>query len=98
MRHSSSPIPDGRFLFLQDFVMNTREIPLDLSADAAHANGAVNGRVFVGRYQVLKVLKNGQDTETLLATDLTERAKVVIKTAATGSFSATARMRLEHEA
>ncbi len=55
-------------------------------------------RFFGERYQVLRVLKSGADTETLLASDLTEGTLVVIKTASAASFSATARMRLEHEA
>src|SRR5262249_16116666 len=44
------------------------------------------------------VLKNRQDTETLLARDLNTGTSVVIKTAPAESFSAAARMRLEHEA
>ncbi len=54
--------------------------------------------MIAGRYQVLRSLKNGDDTETLLATDLTRKTNVVIKTAAAATFSASARMRLEHEA
>ncbi len=50
------------------------------------------------RYQVIRRLKHGDDTETLLAIDLTRETNVVIKTAAASSFSASARMRLEHEA
>src|SRR5688500_9392708 len=57
-----------------------------------------DGRVIAERYQVLRTLKSGHDTETLLATDQIQGATVVIKTAATALFSATARMRLEHEA
>jgi signal transduction histidine kinase/CheY-like chemotaxis protein/tetratricopeptide (TPR) repeat protein len=57
-----------------------------------------DGRVFAGRYRVQRTLKNDPDTQTLLAADLTAGATVVIKTARTESFSATARMRLEHEA
>src|SRR5262249_11793154 len=52
----------------------------------------------VGRYQVLRVLGSSQDTETFLAIDPGRGAKVVVKTAPVASFSATARMRLEHEA
>ncbi len=63
-----------------------------------HANGSQVRRVIGGRYQVLRLLKNGDDTETLLATDLTRNSNVVIKTAVTASFSASVRMRLEHEA
>jgi two-component system sensor kinase len=54
--------------------------------------------VIGGRYQVLRQLKNGDDTQTLLAADLTRNATVVVKTAAAEAFSASARMRLEHEA
>jgi two-component system sensor kinase len=50
------------------------------------------------RYRILRTLKAGDDTETLLATDLTNGATVVVKTARADSVSATARMRLEHEA
>src|SRR5438045_2434502 len=55
-------------------------------------------RVIAERYQVLRTLKSGHDTETLLATDRTQGATVVVKTARAALFSATARMRLEHEA
>ena len=55
-------------------------------------------RVFGGRYQVLRELKNGLDTETLLASDLLHGNSVIIKTARATAFSPTARMRLEHEA
>jgi two-component system sensor kinase len=55
-------------------------------------------RVLGKRYQVLQILKGDHDTETLLASDLTDGSTVVIKTKAAKSFSATARMRLEHEA
>ena len=65
---------------------------------SAEANGSPDPRVIGGRYQVLRQLKHGEDTETLLATDLTHGATVVIKTAAVASLSASARMRLEHEA
>jgi two-component system sensor kinase len=55
-------------------------------------------RVIGERYQVLRTLKSGADTETLLALDRAQDTTVVIKTAVTALFSATARMRLEHEA
>jgi two-component system sensor kinase len=71
---------------------------MNLSADASHVNGSPERRVFGGRYQVLRTLKNGDDTETLLATDTSRGTTVVIKTAAAAAFSATVRMRLEHEA
>jgi two-component system sensor kinase len=69
-----------------------------LPGDVNLANGSPERATIGGRYQVLRVLKQGQDTETLLATDLTRGGNVVVKTAAAESFSATARMRLEHEA
>ena len=72
--------------------------PPRLSADVVDANGVLNRRVIAGRYQVLRPLKNGDDTATLLAIDLTRETNVVIKTAAASTFSASARMRLEHEA
>ncbi len=56
------------------------------------------GRVIAERYQVLRTLKSGHDAETLLAADRTRNTTVIIKTAGAASFSATARMRLEHEA
>ena len=71
--------------------------PPRLSADVVDANGIPDRRMIAGRYQVLRSLKHGDDTETLLATDLTRETDVVIKTAAAASFSASARMRLEHE-
>src|SRR5262245_58198343 len=67
---------------------------LDLSLRAA----AGPENAFAGRYQVTRVLKEGGDSETLLARDLKTGADVVIKTAASESFSPAARMRLEHEA
>ncbi len=72
--------------------------PLRLSVGVVDANGIPDRRMIAGRYQVLRSLKHGDDTETLLATDLTRDTSVVIKTAAAASFSASARMRLEHEA
>ena len=68
------------------------------SADLVRADGSSDRRVIGDRYQVIRRLKHGDDTETLLATDLTLDTNVVIKTAAAASFSASARMRLEHEA
>ncbi len=78
--------------------MTGRDVGQVESARADHAEEASAGRVLVGRYQVVRVLKNGHDAETLLASDLTSSTTVVIKTASAQSFSATARMRLEHEA
>jgi len=54
--------------------------------------------VIGGRYQVVRLLKRGDDTETLLAADRRDATTVVIKMAAAALFSASARMRLEHEA
>ena len=68
------------------------------STRANRERGSQDPRVIGGRYQVLRLLKHGDDTETLLATDRTLATTVVIKTAAAASFSASARMRLEHEA
>jgi two-component system sensor kinase len=70
----------------------------NLSASGSRAADGPQRRILGGRYQVERILKNGPDTETLLASDLQHGATVVIKTAATDSLSATARMRLEHEA
>ncbi|MFM9964144.1 MAG: response regulator [Planctomycetaceae bacterium] len=72
--------------------------PPRLFADVVDANGSPDRRVIGGRYLVLRQLKQGDDTETLLATDLTRETNVVIKMAAAAAFSASARMRLEHEA
>ena len=68
------------------------------SAGASAPDPLPDARSLGGRYQVLRTLKNGHDAETLLATDLTHGATVVIKTVRVQSFSATARMRFEHEA
>ena len=75
----------------------TATSPRNLTAEPHDARGSRDGRMIGRRYQVLRTLKSGIDTETLLATDLTNRTTVVIKTAEAASFSATARMRLEHE-
>jgi two-component system sensor kinase len=56
------------------------------------------GKTLAGRYRVLRVLKQGNGIETLLATDLAQDRIVVLKTAPGGSLSAGAQMRLEHEA
>src|SRR5689334_12895266 len=55
-------------------------------------------RVFGARYQVERELKADFDAATYLASDLTSGKTVVIKTARANAFSATARMRLDHEA
>ncbi len=68
------------------------------AADADPGIRSPGERMFAGRYRIEQTLKSGPDTVTLLAADLTSGAMVVIKTARAESFSATARMRLEHEA
>ena len=73
-------------------------MPATFVGHVNHQRGLEDYRLIGGRYQVLRQLKQGDDTETLLATDLTHDTKVVIKTAAAAAFSASARMRLEHEA
>ncbi|MEJ7594162.1 MAG: hypothetical protein WKF77_21700, partial [Planctomycetaceae bacterium] len=62
------------------------------------ADAPQDGRVISGRYQILRRLKSADNKETLLATDLKRAATVVIKTALEAEFTASARMRLEHEA
>jgi len=57
-----------------------------------------NSRVIGGRYRVQRQLKTRVDTETLLALDQTNGQQVVVKTTAAELFSASVRMRLEHEA
>jgi two-component system sensor kinase len=54
--------------------------------------------VFGGRYRVLRQMKSGPDTAAFLASDLSAGSTVVVKTAAAASLSASASMRLEHEA
>ncbi len=56
------------------------------------------GKVFGGRYQVLRVLKQGNGIETLLGKDVVANEDVIIKTASDDSLSVGAQMRLEHEA
>lgn len=68
------------------------------SSNANQERGSQAPRVIGGRYQVMRLLKQGDDAETLLATDRRKAATVVVKTAAAALFSASARMRLEHEA
>src|SRR5271155_6154185 len=70
-----------------------------------HGNGSSSalaepaaGRVFAGRYRVLRALKQGNGIETLLGTDLFDKTAVVLKTASSESLSVGAQMRLEHEA
>ncbi len=54
--------------------------------------------VIAGRYRVLRVLKRSRGALTSLCFDLTRGTQVVVKRVAVASFSATSRMRLEHEA
>jgi PAS domain S-box-containing protein len=54
--------------------------------------------LFGDRYEVQRVLKQGNGIETLLGTDLLDNEQVIIKTASGASLSAGAQMRLEHEA
>src|ERR1700730_7310415 len=58
---------------------------------------AGGGRLFGGRYRALRLLKKGQEVETLLGTDLALGDPVVIKTASAASLAPGAQMRLEHE-
>src|SRR5436190_5833523 len=69
-----------------------------LLVDTDLDGGLLPERVIGNRYRVLRPLKKGQGTETWLATDLTQGSTVVIKTAVATLFSASARMRIEHEA
>src|SRR5437016_2157441 len=78
--------------------MTGRNVALAGPSRVGHGDEFSAGNVLAGRYQLLRVLKSGHDAETLLASDLSNSTTVVVKTAAAQSFSATARMRLEHEA
>lgn len=64
---------------------------------AVDGSGLQIDRVIGGRYRVLRQLKDGENSETLLVSTPPHEAVVVIKTAAAASFSASVRMRLEHE-
>ncbi|MFN0021879.1 MAG: response regulator [Pirellulaceae bacterium] len=64
----------------------------------AHTSLSADGRLIGGRYRVLRQLKEADGAETVLASDLTRDATVVIKSVAMSSFSASVRMRVEHEA
>ncbi|HEX2274531.1 MAG TPA: ATP-binding protein [Acidimicrobiales bacterium] len=55
------------------------------AGDTAGASLHDAGRIFDDRYQVVRSLKRGRGTETLLGTDLTEGGDVVIKTIAVTS-------------
>ncbi len=68
------------------------------SDDVVAAHGSQDGRVIGGRYHVLRRLKQGHNTESFVASDLSGGTSVVVRTANALSFSASARMRFEHEA
>lgn len=72
-------------------------VPPNLSDDFVDATGSLADRVIGDRYQVLRQLKRGHETATFVASDLSNNTSVVVKTALASSFSASARMRLEHE-
>ena len=55
-------------------------------------------RIIAGRYLVERTLKAGDAVETLLARDVPQGRRVVVKRARAASVSAAAQMRLEHEA
>ena len=75
-----------------------RDAPTNPPERADPAGEAPRPEVIGGRYHVLATLNRGRDAETLLCSDPTRGTQVVIKRVAAASFSATARMRLEHEA
>ena len=54
-------------------------------------------RSFGGRYQAVRVLKDGDGTQTLLATDLEQGEPVIVKTLLCASVPQGTRMRLEQE-
>ena len=68
------------------------------AVDVDRAKVSVEGRLIHRRYRVLRLLNNGDVARTLLASDVDQETTMVIKIAAAASFSASARMRLEHEA
>ena len=72
--------------------------PRSSPADPGLPVEATGESLIAGRYQVLRPLKNGLDTAAYLATDLISGTEVVVKTASAASFSASVKMRLEHEA
>ncbi|MBI3468717.1 MAG: AAA family ATPase, partial [Planctomycetes bacterium] len=81
-----------------DKTNNTNNEPMGRVAREAPTEESYLGRIFGGRFQATRLLKNGQGVVTLLGTDLTQGGPVVIKAAAARSLSTGARMRLEHEA
>jgi signal transduction histidine kinase/CheY-like chemotaxis protein/tetratricopeptide (TPR) repeat protein len=58
----------------------------------------LRGRVIADRYRIEQPLKKGAISQTLLASNISRDAAVIVKLISTASFTATARMRLEHEA
>src|SRR4051812_21587349 len=54
--------------------------------------------VLLGRYVVVRALKDGGAVRTVLAEDRETGASVVVKTAAVSQLLPAARLRLEHEA
>ncbi|QEG39925.1 response regulator [Roseimaritima ulvae] len=68
--------------------------PDEFKTDANPRKGEVIG----DRYRVLHQLKSSAQTHTFLAEDCVDNTSVVVKTIVTSSFSASARMRVEHEA
>ncbi|MBA3742555.1 ATP-binding protein [Sporichthya sp.] len=54
--------------------------------------------VLLGRYRVVRVLKDAHPVRTVLAEDLASGAQVVVKTARVSRLLPAARLRLEHEA
>jgi PAS domain S-box-containing protein len=74
------------------------EHPTHGSGSSSALTELAAGKVFAGRYRVLRALKQGNGIETLLGTDLFDNTAVVLKTASGESLSGGAQMRLEHEA
>ena len=60
--------------------------------------GKSEARIFAGRYQVVRILKQGKGIETLLATELEQGRKGHHQSRIGQVSSAGAQMRLEHEA
>src|SRR2546430_10079469 len=61
-------------------------------------NAGLHDRVFGGRYRATSLLKTGVGVETFLGSDEADQTAVVIKATPGASISASAQMRLEHEA
>lgn len=64
----------------------------------ADSDGSQEALVIGGRYQLLRPLKSGQEVDVFVASDLKSNSSVVVKLTNASSFSASIRMRLEHEA